>query len=161
MEFVKKCKRVLESGKRLHAENSLSGRYGRLKNKERPQRKKPCVAPHGCLCVYVGAERERFIVKIKIANHPLFKELLDDAEREYGYRNDGPLWLPCPVDFFCEALTEMEISTTQEDVMGGCSVGCVAHSYSHNSSSSSSVCDLSCRHTTGSFSDRYYETLVN
>jgi len=154
MEFVKKCKRALGSSKRLHPENSLSGSYGRLRNKQRRQRKKPCVAPHGCLCVYVGPERERFVIKIEIANHPLFRELLEGAEREYGYRNDGPLWLPCHVEFFCEALTEMEIGASQEDVAGGCSAGCVGHCHRQNSSS---VSNLSFR----SFSDHCYETLVN
>ncbi|QCD84992.1 SAUR family protein [Vigna unguiculata] len=155
MEFVKKWKRVLGRSKRLYPENNLSGSYGRLRNKERQQRRKnnskACVAPQGCLCVYVGAERERFVIKIEIANHPLFKELLDGAEREYGYRNDGPLCLPCHVDFFCEALTEMEIGTTvEEGVMG-------SHGYSHHNSCS--VSNLS--YATGSFSDRYYENLVN
>ncbi|BAT73132.1 hypothetical protein LR48_Vigan01g001100 [Vigna angularis] len=151
MEFVKKWKRVLGRSKRLYPENSVSGSYGRLRNKERQHRKKACVAPQGCLCVYVGPERERFVIKIEIANHPLFKELLDGAEREYGYRNDGPLCLPCHVDLFCEALTEMEIGTAEEGVMG-------SRSYRHNSCS---VSDTRCRYSRGSFSDCYYENLVN
>ncbi|KAL2342800.1 hypothetical protein Fmac_004085 [Flemingia macrophylla] len=132
MEFVKKCKRVLGSSKRLYPENSESGSHGRL----RQQKKKRGVAPQGCICVYVGPERERFVIKIKIANHPLFKALLDAAEREYGFRNDGPLWLPCQVDFFCEALAEME--GTQDEVP---SVGCafpLGHSQRHTTSSISS-----------------------
>ncbi|TKY60564.1 Auxin-responsive protein SAUR71 [Spatholobus suberectus] len=101
MEFVKKCKKVLGSSKRLHPENNNSMPRQQKKKKRR-------VAPRGCISVYVGAESERFIIKIKIASHPLFKALLDAAEKEYGYRNDGPLWLPCDVVFFCEALAEME-----------------------------------------------------
>ncbi|RDX80126.1 Auxin-responsive protein SAUR72, partial [Mucuna pruriens] len=152
MEFVKKCKKVLGSNKRLHPENNGSGSYGRLRNKEK--KKQSRVAPQGCLCVYVGAERERFVIKIKIANHPLFKALLDAAEREYGYRNDGPLWLPCHVDFFCEALAEME--STHDD-MG--SVGCafpLGHSHRHNPSSPS---NLTCRYVTGSVIHPY-QTLM-
>jgi hypothetical protein len=38
----------------------------------------------------------------------LFKTFLEDVENEYGYTNDGPLWLPCDVDLFCEALVEIE-----------------------------------------------------
>ncbi|TKY60562.1 Auxin-responsive protein SAUR71 [Spatholobus suberectus] len=144
MDFVKKCKRVLGSNKRLHPENNGSGSYGKLKNKERQQekKKKPRVAPQGCLTVYVGPERERFVIKIKIANHPLFQALLDAAEREYGYRNDGPLWLPCDVDLFCEALAEIE-SSSQDD-MGSVSMGCafpMVHSHRHSPSSAS---NLSC-----------------
>ncbi|XP_020237063.1 auxin-responsive protein SAUR71 [Cajanus cajan] len=131
MEFVKKCKRVLRSSKRLHPENNESGSYGRLRNKERQQqqqknKKNKCgLTPQGCICVYVGPERERFVIKIKIANHPLFKALLDAAEREYGYRNDGPLWLPCHVDLFCEALAEMEGTLDADaDADAVASVGC-------------------------------------
>ncbi|KAL5053119.1 hypothetical protein RYX36_033801, partial [Vicia faba] len=34
--------------------------------------------------------------------------LLEDVENEYGYRYDGPLWLPCEVDLFNEAVVEIE-----------------------------------------------------
>jgi len=107
---VKKCKRVWGSNKRLYPEESDSGSYGKLsekcqKNKMDIKNKK---TPHGCLCVYVGHERQRFVIKIKILNHPLFKTLLEDVENEYGYKNDGPLWLPCDVDLFCETLVDIE-----------------------------------------------------
>ncbi|CAI8619336.1 unnamed protein product [Vicia faba] len=111
MNFVKKCKRVLGSSKSLYdpQDSSRSGSYGRLSDKchkkQKDNTKKP---PNGCLCVYVGPERQRFIIKIKIFNHPLFKTFLEDVENEYGYRNDGPLWLPCHVEMFCEALVEIE-----------------------------------------------------
>ncbi|RDX87944.1 Auxin-responsive protein SAUR72, partial [Mucuna pruriens] len=133
MEFVKKCKKVLGSSKRLNPENNESCSYGRLRKKE--MKKQSGVAPQGCLCVYVGAERERFVIKIKIANHPLFKALLDAGEREYGYRNDGPLWLPCHVDFFCEALAEMENSL---DHMG-CAFPMGQHKHCHSPSSPSNL----------------------
>ncbi|XP_058784533.1 auxin-responsive protein SAUR71-like [Vicia villosa] len=105
MDFVKKCKIVLRSNKSMK------------KQKDNP--KKP---PHGCLCVYVGAERQRFIIKIKILNHHLFKSLLEDVENEYGYGNNGPLWLPCDVNIFCEAL--MEIKSAMSDM--GCNFHTVA-----------------------------------
>ncbi|KAL5221333.1 hypothetical protein ABZP36_026046 [Zizania latifolia] len=62
----------------------------------------------GCFSVYVGPERERFVVRAEYANHPLFRRLLDDAEREYGYAAQGPLALPCDVDAFLDALWQME-----------------------------------------------------
>jgi SAUR family protein len=110
MDFVKKCKMVWGSNKRLYPEESGSGSYGMLpekchKKENDINNKKP---PHGCLCVYVGPERQRFVIKIKILNHPLFKTLLEDVENEYGYRNDGPLWFPCDVDLFCETLVDIE-----------------------------------------------------
>lgn len=112
MDFVKKCKRVWGNSKRLYPEDSGSGSgsYGKLSKRHKQKNninknKKP---PQGCLCVYVGPERQRFVIKVKIANHPLFKTFLEDVENEFGYRNDGPLWIPCDVDLFYEALVEIE-----------------------------------------------------
>uniref|UniRef100_A0ACD5XF99 Uncharacterized protein n=1 Tax=Avena sativa TaxID=4498 RepID=A0ACD5XF99_AVESA len=68
---------------------------------------KPSTAP-GCFSVYVGPERERFVVRADRANHPLFRRLLDDAEREYGYAAQGPLTLPCAVDAFVDVLWHMD-----------------------------------------------------
>jgi len=66
------------------------------------------IAPHGCFPVHVGAERERFVVKTKYVNHPLFQKLLEEAEQEYGFDCDGPIWLPCNVDLFYKVLAEMD-----------------------------------------------------
>ncbi|KAK7291537.1 hypothetical protein RIF29_06763 [Crotalaria pallida] len=168
MDFVKKCKRVLVSSKRkLQADedSSSSISYGKLllSEKQRRQKKKEKpphhqVAPQGCLAVYVGAERQRFVIKIKHANHPLFKMLLEAAENEYGYRNDGPLWLPCDVDLFCEALGEIQSHEEVDDDMGY--VGCTFHKGQSSRQSSSSVAHspLSCR-SNFSYAD-YYELLV-
>lgn len=51
--------------------------------------------PEGYFSVYVGPDRQRFVVKTTRINHPLFKVLLEEAEKEYGYNCDGPLVLPC------------------------------------------------------------------
>ncbi|GMJ05886.1 hypothetical protein HRI_004257800 [Hibiscus trionum] len=66
------------------------------------------VAPEGCFFVYVGPQRQRFVIKTKVANHPLFQMLLEDAELEYGFSNEGPLLLPCHVDMFDRVLAEIE-----------------------------------------------------
>ncbi|XP_076920578.1 indole-3-acetic acid-induced protein ARG7-like [Bidens hawaiensis] len=58
--------------------------------------------------VYVGPEKQWFVVKAKYANHPLFQMLLQDAEIEYGYNTPGPILLPCLVDLFYRVLAEME-----------------------------------------------------
>ncbi|KAK2385022.1 hypothetical protein P8452_39819 [Trifolium repens] len=113
MDFVKKCKRACGSrSNRLYPEESGNGScsYGKLsekcyKKQNDIHNKKP---PNGYLCVYVGPERQRFVIKIKVFNHPLFKTLLEDVENEYGYRNNGPLWFPCNVELFCETLVEIE-----------------------------------------------------
>ncbi|GJV01824.1 small auxin-up RNA [Tanacetum coccineum] len=66
------------------------------------------LAPEGCFPVYVGLEKQRFNIKTKYANHPLFTMLLEDAETEYGHNSNGPLSLPCDVDLFFKVLAEME-----------------------------------------------------
>ncbi|XP_050378669.1 auxin-responsive protein SAUR71-like [Argentina anserina] len=75
---------------------------------ERKKNKAGRVAPAGSFSVYVGPEKQRFVVKTEFANHPLFKALLEDAAMVYGYRNDGPLLLPCDVDLFYDVLTVIE-----------------------------------------------------
>lgn len=84
------------------------------------------VAPVGCFSVYVGPNKQRFIIKTEYANHPLFKLLLEDAELEYGYDSQGPILIPCEVDLFYRILAEIEISSSCDDdneirVMGSCS----------------------------------------
>lgn len=73
------------------------------------------VAPTGCFTVYVGAEKQRFVIKTEYANHPLFKMLLEDAELEYGFSSEGPLLLPCNVDLFCKILAEMDAAPDIDD----------------------------------------------
>ncbi|XP_055827618.1 auxin-responsive protein SAUR71-like [Solanum dulcamara] len=82
------------------------------------------IAPEGCFWVYVGPNKERFVVKTKYANHPLFKMLLEDAEKEYGYSySQGPILLPCDVDIFYKVLAEMVNNKEIDDsvVCGSCS----------------------------------------
>lgn len=73
------------------------------------KRKKKCqVAPEGCFSVYVGPEKQRFVIKTEFVNHPLFRLLLEDAEMEYGFNSEGPILLPCDVDLFYKVLAEMD-----------------------------------------------------
>ncbi|KAL5227750.1 hypothetical protein ABZP36_016015 [Zizania latifolia] len=78
----------------------------------------------GCFSVYVGPERERFVVRTECANHPLFRRLLDDAERVYGYAAQGPLSLPCDVDAFLDVLWQMEHDYVQGDDSDGDEEAC-------------------------------------
>ncbi|KAI3787288.1 hypothetical protein L1987_41651 [Smallanthus sonchifolius] len=66
------------------------------------------IAPKGCFSVYVGPQRQRFVIKAEHANHPFFKDFLIEAEYEYGYKNQGPLELPCDVDDFVKVLLQMD-----------------------------------------------------
>ncbi|KAM0984440.1 hypothetical protein ACFX13_012044 [Malus domestica] len=80
-------------------------KLGMLEEKRASKRQ---VAPEGCFTVYVGPQKQRFVVKTEHANHPLFKMLLEEAESEFGYDSRGPLVLPCNVEIFHKVLVEMD-----------------------------------------------------
>ena len=75
---------------------------------EEEARKRRRSAPAGCFSVYVGPYKQRFVLKTELANHPLFRELLEEAKSEFGYGGQGPLCLPCNVDVFYKVLIKME-----------------------------------------------------
>ncbi|GAB4860386.1 hypothetical protein Ancab_035544 [Ancistrocladus abbreviatus] len=89
----------------------------------RRRRNQQQLAPEGCFSVYVGPEKQRFVVEVKYANHPLFRMLLEDAELEYGYNSEGPLMLPCDVDLFYRALAEMESDEVGDEIQSA-ATGC-------------------------------------
>lgn len=47
-----------------------------------------------------GEEPQRFVIPIKFINHPLFKELLKKAEKEYGFCQKGVIRILCLVGEF-------------------------------------------------------------
>ncbi|KAF9669115.1 hypothetical protein SADUNF_Sadunf14G0074500 [Salix dunnii] len=58
--------------------------------------------PKGCLAIKVGQgeEQQRFIVPVIYFNHPLFTQLLKEAEEEYGFDQKGTITIPCHVEEF-------------------------------------------------------------
>ena len=59
--------------------------------------------PKGHLAVYVGdseGDTRRVVVPVIYFNHPLFGELLKDAERVYGFNHSGGITLPCGISEF-------------------------------------------------------------
>lgn len=70
---------------------------------KRPGRWAP---PRGHLAVYVGGQgegappRRRYTVPIIYFNHPLFAELLREAEDEFGFHHPGGITIPCPAAEF-------------------------------------------------------------
>ncbi|KAJ4711454.1 Auxin-responsive protein [Melia azedarach] len=85
--------------------------------KRRPRKRR--VAPEGCFSVYVGPQKQRFVIKTEYVNHPLFKLLLEEAESEYGFNSEGPLVLPCKVDVFYRVLLAMD--DNKDEIRQGCS----------------------------------------
>ncbi|OMP08646.1 Auxin responsive SAUR protein [Corchorus olitorius] len=59
--------------------------------------------PKGCLAIKVGSrgeEQQRFVVPVIYFNHPLFMQLLKEAEEEYGFDQKGTITIPCHVEEF-------------------------------------------------------------
>ncbi|KAK6919923.1 Small auxin-up RNA [Dillenia turbinata] len=58
--------------------------------------------PKGCLAIKVGQgeQQQRFVVPVMYFNHPLFIQLLKEAEEEYGFEQKGTITIPCQVEEF-------------------------------------------------------------
>ncbi|XAR71591.1 hypothetical protein NMG60_11017942 [Bertholletia excelsa] len=58
--------------------------------------------PKGYMAVTVGQgeEQQKFFIPVMYINHPLFMELLKEAEEEYGFDQKGPINIPCHVEEF-------------------------------------------------------------
>ncbi|GAB2249693.1 hypothetical protein Droror1_Dr00013052 [Drosera rotundifolia] len=80
--------------------SAASARHG-IQHHRREEKRE---VPKGCLAVLVGVEEEeeleRFVVPVMYINHPLFMELLKEAEEEYGFDHKGPITIPCRVAEF-------------------------------------------------------------
>ncbi|KAH6809863.1 SAUR-like auxin-responsive protein family [Perilla frutescens var. frutescens] len=98
------------------------------KSKSLPLPRRMITAEKGSFPIFVGPEKERFMIKTEQVNHPLFKILLEEAESEYGYGNKGPLMLPCQVDHFLEVLIQIDFCDEGIAEEKGCTI--VARNYS-------------------------------
>ncbi|KAJ4774461.1 SAUR-like auxin-responsive protein family [Rhynchospora pubera] len=71
--------------------------------------------PKGFVTVRVGLEeeeKERFVVPVEHFRHPLFMEMLEEAEKEFGFEQKGAIVIPCRVDRFnqVEAIIDREFA---------------------------------------------------
>uniref|UniRef100_J3MHB7 Auxin-responsive protein n=1 Tax=Oryza brachyantha TaxID=4533 RepID=J3MHB7_ORYBR len=74
--------------------------------------------PKGSFAVYVGEEMRRG--GGPYFNHPLFGELLREAEEEFGFRHEGALRIPCDVDVF-EGILRLVAGKKDAAAMCSCS----------------------------------------
>ncbi|KAJ7557311.1 hypothetical protein O6H91_05G121300 [Diphasiastrum complanatum] len=79
--------------------------------------------PRGHLAVYVGEERQSFVILIKCLSHPLFQSLLTLSQQEFGYCYQGGLSLPCEVatfkDLMCQIKRDAGTSCASHHVSNG------------------------------------------
>ena len=64
----------------------------------------PSDVPSGHVAVYVGTSRRRFVVRATYLNHPVLRNLLVQAEEEFGFVSQGPLVFPCEESVFEESV---------------------------------------------------------
>ncbi|XP_057510973.1 auxin-responsive protein SAUR22-like [Actinidia eriantha] len=65
--------------------------------------------PKGYFAVYVGeSEKKRFVVPISYLNQPSFRDLLCQAEEEFGFDHPmGGLTIPCREDIFIDLTSRL------------------------------------------------------
>ncbi|KAK3411208.1 auxin-responsive protein SAUR72 [Eucalyptus grandis] len=64
--------------------------------------------PKGFLAVSVGKELKRFVIPTEHLRHPAFGILLQEAEEEFGFQQEGVLKIPCEVRVFEMILKAVE-----------------------------------------------------
>ncbi|CAK8544091.1 unnamed protein product [Lathyrus sativus] len=101
-KLVKKVKVV----GRIHhdtAHNKLLKEYEKEEEEKHPIAKKS-----GVFALYVGEERQRYVVPVDYLCHPLFKMLLEKAYNEFGFQQRNGLVVPCSVLAFQEVVNAIE-----------------------------------------------------
>lgn len=65
----------------------------------------------GHVAVLVGETWWRFVTRADYLNHPIFHQLLDWADEEYGHKRNGPLAIPCDEFLFQDIITSLQCGT--------------------------------------------------
>jgi SAUR family protein len=83
-------------------------------------------AGHVAVCVEAASgsgsgSTRRFVVRVAHLSHPAFRELLRQAEEEYGFpAAPGPVALPCDEDQFLDVLHRVSSSSPAATGSSGC-----------------------------------------
>ncbi|GLJ21131.1 hypothetical protein SUGI_0386500 [Cryptomeria japonica] len=74
--------------------------------------------PRGYVAVRVGKENEltRFVIPIFLLNHPLFMDLLEEAQDEFGFVQEGILRVPCSPQEFVQAKNLILLSSNSKRI---------------------------------------------
>ncbi|KAG2329362.1 hypothetical protein Bca4012_021073 [Brassica carinata] len=54
----------------------------------------------GHFAVYVGKSRARHVIPITLLSHPIFRMMLQEAEEEFGFRQERGIIIPCDQNIF-------------------------------------------------------------
>ncbi|KAJ8754731.1 hypothetical protein K2173_012120 [Erythroxylum novogranatense] len=110
MMYFKKLAKKLRARSRVGYERSREECL--LKGYDEPPK-----TPTGFFVIYVGYERERFVVPTNFLSHPLFKMLLEKAHDDFDlHQNVNRLVVPCSVSTFQEVVSAVESCNGRFDV---------------------------------------------
>ncbi|OWM69484.1 auxin-responsive protein SAUR50-like [Punica granatum] len=71
--------------------------------------------PKGYLAVCVGKELKRYVIPMAHLSHQAFGILLQEAEEEFGFEQEGVLKIPCEVALFEKILEAVEDKRSEFD----------------------------------------------
>ncbi|XP_019186390.1 PREDICTED: auxin-responsive protein SAUR50-like [Ipomoea nil] len=80
----------------------------------------PKDVPKGHFVVYVGEYQKRFVIKIGLLNHPLFKALLDRTQEEQLVYHHSKFWIPCEEELFISIVRCASPSTSRDPYISIC-----------------------------------------
>jgi SAUR family protein len=114
-QILKKWKKVAANASNTNNNSSSSGNKG-IKFLKRTlsltdvsiSNSNVDIVPKGFLAVCVGKELKRFIIPMDYLKHQAFEVLLQEAEEEFGFQQEGVLKIPCQVSMFEKILKVVE-----------------------------------------------------
>ncbi|KAK1437932.1 hypothetical protein QVD17_03732 [Tagetes erecta] len=122
IRFVKKLAKTIKiRGCSIGDSSKSSLNYKCLLNGDHvdnKQQHRSCTSttPRGCIAVYVGDERLRFVVHTSHLSHPLFRMLLEKTEEEFGFEQKDRLVVPCSVNVFLEVVSAVKCNKGKFDL---------------------------------------------